>query len=644
MRCRLAELNKTLVEHDRLYFEEANPRVSDADYDALAEEARRIERKYPHLVDASSRSRRIGSGRIKSDDRTSATEIKKHTHLEKVLSLTNAYDTERARKLLAKVSKAIDEVRGESLHSPSCLLAEPKLDGVSITVRYDCEGNFMHAATRGDGSAGEDVSEAVKLLRDVPLRLCEDESSRDARVPTLLQRMRSASIDAIEVRGELFMPKSALAKLREEGDGALSFSHSRNAAAGTLRRAQSDPEIAESRGLQFAAYAVAASCESSLIGVLDAAGVRSQTDLLRHLSEAWGFLIPEPAILCTTPESISDAVARFCDLRSTMLFDIDGIVFKANPLRTQQVMGRSARAPRWATAFKFPAQSRQTRVRSIRWQVSRFGVLTPVADLDPVEVGGATVRRATLHNTSEVLRIGVRSGSSVIVERAGEVIPRIVRVVDSSVDDVTNAPTELPTHCPACNSKLVQDASSSESRCVAGLSCSAQREARLLHFVGRSGLAIPGFGAKTLSTLCRDLELVSVPADVLNLRHLNSRQPAGERLEDQNGWGRKSAEKLFDAVENRVAAGITLSQLIGSLGIPRIGKSTAAAMAQASNNDPEIWLEACRRHAGKASETGGVALGELGSASLSAVRSFFEEEENVKICEAVVRALRNRAD
>eukprot|EP00939_MAST-03C_sp_MAST-3C-sp1_P002451 g2451.t1 len=649
-RQRLSRLNDMLLRHDKAYFEDAKPTISDREYDSLAEEARCIEVEYPEFVDERSRSQRVGSGQsIVNQD-----EIRKHKHLDRVLSLTNSYEVDGALKLLSKVWK-IEEERNERDRSETLgLVAEPKIDGISVTLRYGADGNFVHAATRGDGSVGEDVSEAIVRLGSVPEQICET-------------RLLSCMSSDFEIRGEVYMPKLAAARLADRENGGDAFAHSRNVTAGTLRRAQTIPDMAAKRGLEFSAYALTVSRRhgdgaSGEVDVFSDARIISQIDLLRHLSDEWGFFVPDPAISCATTDSVRNAISRFQDLRASLHFDIDGIVFKVNELQLQRKMGRSMRAPRWATAYKFPAQGHRTRVLDVRWQVSRFGVLTPVAELEPVLVGGAMVKRATLHNLTEIGRSGVQIGSDVIVERAGEVIPKIVRVVgggergNDGDDARPTSPIAPPTECPACGSDVVHEGvtlANSSIRCMAGIRCSAQREARLLHFSGRNGIGIPGFGSRTLNVLCTDVGLVNTPADIFRLREANAARPSEERLERRKGWGRKSVEKIFAAVEQRVADGITLSQLISSLGIPRVGKSAATAMAEASDNDPVRWRYECVRLSRRDSEAVDVpVVGEentgtfenIGTACLQSLSEYFGDEENVRLFDDITREISKRGE
>ena len=500
-------INRRLLELDRLYYDDAESAVTDQEYDELADVARAFEKRYPELVSENSRSLRVGTGTVSS-------EAKKIEHIDPVLSLTNSYDTERANKLLSRSNNA-------------SLLAEPKIDGVSITIRYDSNGKLVSAATRGDGYVGEDVTQAVSRLgnKDVPLSLSNYSLS-----------------EPVEVRGEMYMPREL----------STEFAHSRNATAGTLKRAHLNPDIVAERGLRFAAYSIATTRRESLETL-----VSSQSDLLKHLQENWKFSIPDGVTLCHTPEDIDRVVKDFDRLRSTLAYDMDGIVFKTNSIRAQREMGRTslslspphtptqtrcnnthtqtdtARAPRWATAFKYPTKSHPTTLKDITVQVSRLGVLTPVAELEPVRISGATVSRATLHNWSEIKRLNISKGCTVLVERAGEVIPRILRTMNSNDD--TKA-VEPPTSCPSCDTPVIREGSS-DLRCPAGFECDAQREARLQHFAGSRGLGIPGMGSRTISMLCHDMNILRTPVDVFRLASMNKGLKHSERLESRDGWG-----------------------------------------------------------------------------------------------------------
>lgn len=619
-------LQSDLLRHDRLYYEMATPAVTDEEYDQLARRAEDIEKRFPDLVDASSRSNRIGSGRAGTEA------ILKRQHADLVLSLTNSYDTKRAIKLVETVPEF-------------GLAVEPKIDGVSVSIRYDGDGRYVHAATRGDGRIGEDVSRAIEIMNDVP--------------KSISLRGVNCDISSIEIRGELYLPKEALSALNAStGDdvesSVMMFAHSRNATAGTLRKAQSgDPGIVSRRGLRFAAYSVTATTPSETIAKLESVlGVQSQIDLLEFLRDRWAFSIPDPCMQCNDAIDVEEVVKSYRSIRGDMPHDIDGVVFKVNCLRTQREMGRSSRAPRWATAFKFPAQTTRSRVLNVSVQVSRFGVLTPVAELEPVTIGGANVRRATLHNWAEIARLGLKIGSSVMVARAGDVIPRIESVVEdeSNDDSVVRDNIRPPTECPACSSPVVanKDGESGADgptmvRCTASFSCAAQIEARLAHFTGRSGLAIPGLGGKSISFLHHQMKLIESPADIFDLRVTNAAREPENRLENQRGWGEKSAEKLFSAIENRLSDGVHLSELIRALGIPSVGKSTAVKMAQAVDNDPERWWAECTKLGAveHASDVDG-PFSSLGDAIVRDISTFFSDTKNRSVCSGVLGSLQTR--
>ncbi len=532
----LARLAAEIADHDRLYYQQDAPRISDADYDALRQRNAAIEARFPALIRTDSPSFRVGAA--------PAAAFAKVRHVKPMLSLENAFDDEDVRAFFAGVRNFIKELKDDPTR-PIAVVAEPKIDGLSINLRYE-NGVFVQGATRGDGTVGEDVTANLRTLNDLPRRL-------KGEAPAL-----------IEVRGEVYMIRDDFLRMNEQraAAGEQTFANPRNAAAGSLR--QLDPRITAGRPLRLFAYAMGECSEA----VADSHGT-----FLERLS-AWGFHVNPKARRCA---SVDEALAFYHQIaaeRAQLPYDIDGVVYKVERFDWQERLGMVSRAPRWAVAHKFPAEQACTVLKDIIIQVGRTGALTPVALLEPITVGGVVVGRATLHNEDEIQRKDVRIGDTVIVQRAGDVIPQIVGVM-ADKRPAAAQPFAFPTLCPQCGSHAERPEGEAVRRCTGGLTCPAQAIERLRHFASRNAFDIEGLGEKNVEFLWRE-GFVRSPADIFRLRAENARRL--QRLENYEGWGAVSVRKLFEAIDRRRR--IALDRFIYALGIRQVGEATAKLLAR----------------------------------------------------------------
>jgi DNA ligase (NAD+) len=530
----LKRLAAEIARHDRLYYAKDAPEISDAAYDALRQRNAAIEKRFPHLVRADSPSQRIGAA--------PATGFAKVRHAKPMLSLDNAFDEEDVRAFFASVQNFFRSPDDLKRVDPAAIAvaAEPKIDGLSCSLRYE-EGALVLAATRGDGVTGEDVTANVKTVKDVPHRL------KGRGLPK-----------KIEIRGEVYMERPGFFALNAEREkaGEPVFANPRNAAAGSLR--QLDPSITASRPLKFFAYAW---------GEADQPIADTHWEALRHF-RAWGLSVNPLSKLCRGIEEVLAFHAEIAARRAELPYDIDGVVYKVNDLDLEERLGFASRAPRWAIAHKFPAQQAQTVLKEITIQVGRQGSLTPVAVLEPITVGGVVVQRATLHNEDEIERKDIREGDTVIIQRAGDVIPQVVSVVKERRPKSSKS-YRFPDHCPICGSLAIREPGEVVRRCTGGLICGAQAVERLRHFVSRDAFDIEGLGAKHITDFWED-KLIKTPADIFRL------DPAD--IAEREGWGEQSARKLRDAIEARRQ--ISLDRFIYALGIRQVGQQTAKLLAR----------------------------------------------------------------
>lgn len=530
----LARLAGEVLRHDQLYHQQDTPEISDADYDSLKRRNDAIEARFPDLIREDSPSIRVGA--------EPAAGFSKIRHSVPMLSLGNAFEDDDITEFLARIRRFL----GLDEDTKIAVLAEPKIDGLSCALRYE-NGKLIHAATRGDGTTGEDITANVQTVTGVPKTLS------DSGWPRIL-----------EIRGEVFMRGDDFRQLneRQEARGGKIFANPRNAAAGSLR--QLDATITASRPLTFYAYAWGEVSEP----------LGKTMCQVRENMTRWGFTINEPGRLC---ESVDEILAFYREIgaaRAEMPHDIDGVVYKVDRLDLQERLGFVSRAPRWAIAHKFPAEQAETLLREITIQVGRTGALTPVANLEPITVGGVVVSRATLHNEDEIARKDIREGDRVVIQRAGDVIPQVVSVLlEHRPKD--SKPFQVREHCPECGSAAIRETGEAVRRCTGGLICPAQSVERLKHFVSRNAFDIEGLGDKQVKFFF-EKDLIKKPGDIFRLAAQDAKSLTP--LRKQPGWGPQSAENLFAAIEARRQ--ISLDRLIFALGIRQIGHTTARLLAK----------------------------------------------------------------
>ena len=530
----LQDLADKLERYDEAYHQKDSPLVSDAEYDALRRRAEQLEAEYPDLIPENSLSKRVGFQPAKG--------FKKIEHAVPMLSLQDIFDEEEVADFMERLHKFL----GLAPDAPIDIVAEPKIDGLGYSAVYE-NGHFVRGATRGDGTIGEDITENLKTISELPQTL----KSADlfAQVPTLL-----------DIRGEVYMKKVDFLALNEEqlSKHEKLFANPRNAAAGSLR--QLNPEITAKRNLSVFAYA---------LGAYEGLPFKTHWDFLQSL-KAWGFPINPMIRLCHNTKEMLDFFHELGEKRASLPYDIDGIVYKVNDLALQKRLGFIARSPRWAIAHKFPAEQATTILNKIRIQVGRTGALTPVADLEPINVGGVLVQHATLHNADEIVRKDIREGDTVVVQRAGDVIPQIVRVVKEK-RPVNSHPFEFPKICPVCGAHAAKEGDDAVTFCTGGLTCPAQAMERLKHFVSKDAFDIQGLGDKNIEQFYT-LGWIKNPVEIFTLSENYELQ-----LLSLEGWGQRSAMNLLDAIEK--AKTISLARFIYALGIPEIGEATAKLLA-----------------------------------------------------------------
>ncbi len=591
----LRALAREITGHDVAYHRNDAPSITDAEYDALRQRNLAIEDLYPELVRPDSPSKRVGAPAVSG--------FGKITHARPMLSLGNAFSQQDVADFLARIRRFLGLDADETVQ----IAAEPKIDGLSVSLRYE-GGILQYGATRGDGAQGEDVT---------PNLLTFDEAQIPRNLPPGVP-------DVVEIRGEVFMAKSDFAKLNaaQEERGAKIFANPRNAAAGSLR--QLDTTITAGRNLRFFAYAW---------GELSAE-LASHHDQVLALFKEWGFMINPLTRVC---DDLGGVMALYRDIeagRAGLDYDIDGMVYKVNRLDWQSRLGMVTRSPRWAIAHKFPAEQAQTTINDITVQVGRTGALTPVAELEPVTVGGAVVSRATLHNADEIERLGVRKGDTVIIERSGDVIPKILRVIEEKRANNSD-PYKFPEQCPVCESSVMREEGEVAWRCTGGLVCRAQLVERLKHFVSRDAFDIEGIGGKQIERFL-DQDLIATPADIFRL--VDHR----DTIARWDGWGDKSADNLIAAIENRTSIGF--DRFLFGLGIRHVGQATAKLLARHYTSF-ENWHAACVKFAaatGTQERQELVELDSIGDAVADSLAEFFREQHNLDVLEDLHRELNIR--
>lgn len=566
---KIITLRDTLQQHNYNYYVLDNPQIPDSEYDRLMRELENLEAQYPELITPDSPTQRVGAQPL--------SEFSEVTHSLPMRSLANAFEEQEVYEFDRRVRERleIDQVD---------YVAEPKLDGLAINLRYE-NGLLMQAATRGDGYRGEDVTLNIRTIPAIPLKL------------------RPPFPNLLEVRGEVFMTHQSFLQLNQnrQQQGEKTFANPRNAAAGSLR--QLDPKITATRPLHFYAYTVGEVSEEAL--------PLEHYSLLQKL-KTWGLPVSALIQKVTGVEGCLEYYQYLLNQRQQLTFDIDGVVYKVNSLIQQRELGFVSRAPRWALAHKLPSQEALTEITAIEVQVGRTGALTPVARLNPVLVGGATVTNATLHNIDEIRRKDIRVGDTVIIRRAGDVIPEVVQVLlDKRAENTVLF--HLPTHCPVCGSQVIRPEDEAVARCTGGLFCPAQRKQALMHFASRRAMNIEGLGQKIIEQVV-DTEMVKTPAELYQLSQ--SQWANLERM------GIKSAENLIQSLEKSKKT--TLANFLYALGIREVGEATAKVLAQYFGELSALM---------QAEEDTLRDIPDIGPVAAKYIYNFFRQSDNIAVIE-----------
>lgn len=571
---KITELRTTLRHHEYLYHVMDAPEIPDAEYDRLMRELRALEEQHPDLITPDSPTQRVGAAPL--------TAFEQVRHEVPMLSLDNVFDE---AGYLAFNKRVQDRLKSSDEITFCC---ELKLDGLAVSLLYE-DGLLVRAATRGDGTTGENITANVRTIRAIPLRLKGD------NIPARL-----------EVRGEVFMNQAGFEKLNEEArrTGGKVFANPRNAAAGSLR--QLDPRVTAKRPLTFFCYG---------FGLVEGGELpHSHWERLQQF-KAWGIPVSDRIRLSHSAEEVLAFYHQVERDRPQLGFDIDGVVIKVDSQALQDRLGFVARAPRWAIAFKFPAQEQLTTVRDVEFQVGRTGAITPVARLEPVQVAGVMVSNATLHNADEIARLGLRIGDRVVIRRAGDVIPQVVNVVETERGSDTRE-VVFPAHCPVCGSDVERVEGEAVTRCTGGLICGAQRKEALKHFVSRRAMDVEGMGDKIIDQLV-EKEYVKTPADLFRL--------SAGLLTGLDRMGPKSAQNVVDALNKAKAT--TLPRFLYALGIREVGEATAVTLANHFGSLEKIMdadLDAL------------IAVPDVGKVVAAHVRNFMEEESNREVIRQLV--------
>jgi len=567
-------LRAQINQHNYRYYVLDDPSVPDVEYDRLMRRLQTLEVENPQFINPDSPTQRVGARPLSAFEEVA--------HEVPMLSLDNAFGADEMRDFERRIK---DRLKSDEVVEFAC---EPKLDGIAVSLLYE-QGQLVRGATRGDGQTGENITQNLRTVPSIPLKL-----------------MGSGWPERLEVRGEVYMPKAGFEALNRQAvaAGDKAFVNPRNAAAGSLR--QLDSRITATRPLEMCSYSV------GLVEGGDLPGVHS--DVLKQL-HVWGFRINDQMAVV---QGIEGCIAYYQALQQTrdqLRYEIDGIVFKVNELAQQRQLGFVSRAPRWAIAYKFPAQEEMTRLLGVEFQVGRTGAVTPVARLEPVFVGGVTVSNATLHNRGEIERLGVRAGDTVIVRRAGDVIPQVVQVVLERRPDDAEV-IEFPSQCPVCESDVIRDEGEAVARCSGGLFCAAQRKEAIKHFASRKAMDIEGLGDKLVEMLV-DEQLIESVADLF---HLNK-----AAISNLERMGDKSAQNLLDALAKSKQT--TLPRFIYSLGIREVGEATARNLANHYGA-----LDALM----SARQEDLLTVADVGPIVASHIVTFFQQPHNQEIIQALL--------
>ncbi len=589
----LEYLAKEMAKSDDAYYQNDAPYLSDAEYDRLKQRNLAIEARFPKLIRQDSPSRRVGAT-VKSG-------FSKVTHRFPMLSLGDVFSIKEVEDFILSVKRFLNT--SEDID----FMSEPKIDGLSFSARYE-NGRFVQAATRGDGTTGEDITENLKTIKQLPLEI--------KNAPQIL-----------EIRGEVYMSKADFFALNEKNalEGKKIFANPRNAAAGSLR--QLDPKITAQRKLSIFAYTW---------GEVSERLWNSQQEFFNYLQN-WGFPTNPNNTLCHNVSDIEKSFQHLMEIRSSLPYDIDGVVYKVNSIALQERLGFLTRTPRWAIAHKFPAEQALTKINNIRIQVGRTGALTPVADLEPINVGGVIVSHATLHNEDEIKRKDIRIGDTVIIQRAGDVIPQVVEVIKEKRPS-DSVEFKFPTTCPICGSHAIREEDEAVRRCTGGLSCPAQAVESIIHFVSKDAFDIAGLGEKIVEDFYHE-GILKNPADIFTIQQRNiggddlfsSQQ--GIHLERKEGWGKKSVENLFNAINSKRT--ISLPRFIYALGIRQVGSATALLIAKNYGSFNHFMHDMINKETAKL-----ISIDGIGAAMATDMVEFFQEEHNIRIINQLLQQIK----
>lgn len=591
-----ARLAEEIAQHDRLYYQQDAPAISDAEYDSLRQRYEALEMAFPELITSESLSQRVGAA--------PSEKFGKVRHKVPMLSLGNVFNDEEVTDFVARVRRFL----GLPKDAPLDVTSEPKIDGLSCSLRYEGR-KLVQAATRGDGFEGEDVTANVLTVKEIP------------------HHLKGHAPEIFEVRGEVYMAHADFAALneRQAAAGKPLFANPRNAAAGSLR--QLDPSITAARPLHFFAYAW---------GEVSEMPADTQLGMVRAF-EHFGLPVNPLMVLCHSAKDLLDFYHDMEDRRASLGYDIDGVVYKVNSIALQERLGFVSRAPRWATAHKFPAQQAMTILRDIDIQVGRTGALTPVARLDPITVGGVVVSNATLHNEDEIARKDIRIGDTVIVQRAGDVIPQIVGVVlDKRAKDAQ--PYAFPQTCPVCGSAAIREIDSKTGeadvvrRCTGRLVCPAQAIEGLKHFVSRNALDIEGLGEKQIEQFHAE-GLIKTAADIFTLEARD--RHSLQRLKNREGYGETSVRNLFAAIEARRQ--VPVNRLIYGLGIRHVGETNARRLARHFGTFEALRATAQRATIGSEARAEINNIEGIGNVVAESIADFFQEKHNEEVLDALLK-------
>lgn len=589
---KLEYLAREIEKADMAYYQNDEPYLDDAQYDKLRHLNNALEAKFPHLIRADSPSRRVGA-KIKS-------EFKKVELSVPMLSLADIFSNEEVADFIMSIKRFLNN------SDDIAFTSEPKMDGLSFSALYE-NGVFVRGSTRGDGKIGEDISSNLKEIKGFPLFL-------DKKVPKIF-----------EVRGEVFMSKADFLALNQknEAEKKKTFANPRNAAAGSLR--QLDAKITSQRHLSFIVYTW---------GEVSNIFWKSQVEFLDYV-KSLGFPVNPYNKLCHNEKELLDSFRSLMENRADLPYDIDGIVYKVNDLDLQKRLGFLTRTPRWAIAHKFPAEQAITRLNNIRIQVGRTGALTPVADLEPINVGGVLVSHATLHNEDEIKRKDIRIGDMVVVQRAGDVIPQIVSVLADKREGNLEE-FQFPTRCPECGAHAIREEDEAVRRCTGGLACPAQAVERLKHFVSREAFNIEGLGDKVIEDFYKE-KIIQSPYDIFTLEERNKpadlfSQNESLNLQNREGWGDKSVRNLFDAINK--SKKITLQKFIYALGIRQIGTATAYLIAKHYHNFNNFMTAMINQDLQLL-----ISIDGIGEAMAKDIVEFFKEEHNLLIIQKLLNVI-----